>query len=133
MFLAVEVFKFFTQDRVPLNAPSSSSVTFQFLVAVCKIFSQFRALQCLPLHSQKTLSKGFSNFSPAPEKCEGCQESECEGARAPKLIHASCPSQGSEAASPFCWPSHRPAFESPRDGRLLSQRRVLDVLRPDGS
>ena len=68
VFLAVQVFKVFTQDRVPLNAPSSSSLTFQYLVAVFKIFSQFRAPKRLPQTCLKSRFKGFSHFSLASIK-----------------------------------------------------------------
>ena len=64
VFLAMEVFKVFTQDRVPFSRLSSKSLAFQFLVGVFKFFSQIRVQQLLSKFCPKSRLKVFSHFSP---------------------------------------------------------------------
>ena len=78
-FLAMEVFKVLTQDKVR-SVLFSRSLPFLFPVKVLKVFSLILVRQLLP--------QFFFFIFPVRKKCGGRRELECEGARALELIRA---------------------------------------------
>ena len=91
----MEVLKVLSQDGV-LQRMWSRSLIFLF-VEVFKVFSQVRVPHCADFFKMRMggFQGGFSHFSPAQKSAEVTRQSECESARQSQLIRAERSSNGS--------------------------------------